>query len=129
VTTVLDSWAVIRFLEGTPPAAGLVDALLQVERPVISWINLGEVFYVVRRVRGEHEASITVRDLRHATTPDLPTADLVLSAARIKSDHTLAYADAFAAATAIAHEADLWTGDPELLLDGAAWRWKDLRSG
>lgn len=129
MTTVLDSWALIRFLEGTEPAAGLVDALLQAERPVISWVNLGEVFYVVRRTQGEHDASVTVRDLRHATSPELPTAETVLSAARIKSDHPLAYADAFAAATALAHDADLWTGDPELLLDGAPWRWKDLRSG
>ena len=40
----------------------------------------------------------------------------------------MAYADAFAAATAIAHNASLWTGDPELLIVGAPWTWRDLRA-
>ena len=39
----------------------------------------------------------------------------------------MAYADAFAAATAIAHDATLWTGDPELLVADSAWLWRDLR--
>ncbi len=33
--------------------------------------------------------------------------------------------DAFATATA--HEATLWTGDPELLLEDAPWNYEDLR--
>jgi hypothetical protein len=39
----------------------------------------------------------------------------------------MAYADAFAAALSLAHDATLWTGDPELLTDGSRWRWRDLR--
>ena len=38
------------------------------------------------------------------------------------------YTDAFAAATALAHEATLLTGDPELLLPFAPWAHEDLRS-
>lgn len=34
---------------------------------------------------------------------------------------------AFAAATAVALHAELWTGDPELLIADAPWRWRDLR--
>ncbi|MFZ1438918.1 MAG: hypothetical protein WAX12_13520 [Candidatus Microthrix subdominans] len=41
----------------------------------------------------------------------------------------MAYADAFAAATAISLDATLWTGDPELLTENADWRWRDLRVG
>jgi predicted nucleic acid-binding protein len=52
---------------------------------------------------------------------------VVLDAARNKADHPMGYADAFSAALAIAEGAELWTGDPELLLDGAGWRWRDLR--
>ena len=58
---------------------------------------------------------------------ELPSADRVLEAARIKADHPMAYADAFAAATTVGHGATLWTGDPELLLPGADWEWRDLR--
>ena len=32
-----------------------------------------------------------------------------------------------AAALAISKDAVLWTGDPELLVEGAPWQWKDLR--
>lgn len=128
MTTVVDSWAVLRYLEDAAPAAALVGTLLEEQRPIISWINLGEVFYVVRRLHGEERAAETVRDLREALEPELPTAERILAAARIKSDHPLAYADAFAAATAMAHEAELWTGDPELLIDGSPWRCRDLRS-
>jgi hypothetical protein len=37
------------------------------------------------------------------------------------------FADAFGAALAVAERATLWTGDPELLVAGAAWQWRDLR--
>jgi hypothetical protein len=40
----------------------------------------------------------------------------------------LAYADAFAIATALAHRATLLTGDPEILDDGdRTWPVEDLR--
>jgi predicted nucleic acid-binding protein len=127
VTTVLDSWAVLRYLEDHGSAADRVAGLLAAERPLMSWINLGEVFYVVRRRVGEDAASSTVRDLRDVVVAELPDDHRVLQAARIKSDFPLAYTDAFAAATAQAHAAELWTGDPELLIDNAPWAWRDLR--
>jgi predicted nucleic acid-binding protein len=69
-----------------------------------------------------------VRDPREVIDARLPDERLVLDAARIKADHPMAYADAFAAAPASAQDPTLWTGDPELLVDGASWRWQDLRS-
>jgi len=127
VSVVLDSWAVLRYLEGAGPAALAVAQLLDQERPTISWINLGEVFYILRRLHDEDQAVRTVRDLREVTVAELPTADRVLEAALIKGTHRMAYADAFAAATAIGHDATLWSGDPELLIQPAPWRWRDLR--
>lgn len=127
MTVVLDSWVILRYLEGRGAAADDVAALLETERPVVSWINLGEVFYVLRRAAGETEATSTVRDLRDVTVAELPDERLVLGAARIKSEYPMAYADAFAATTAQAHGAVLWTGDPELLVDDAPWQWRDLR--
>lgn len=93
----------------------------------MSWINLGEVHYVLRRMHGESAASETVRDLRNFVDVRLPDERLILEAARIKADHAMAYADAFAAALSIASDATLWTGDPELLVPGAPWKWRDLR--
>jgi predicted nucleic acid-binding protein len=127
LTVVLDSWAVIAFLEGSEPAAPAVRTLLDSEVPIINWINLGEVYYITRRNHGEPEAASTVRDLQHVLLAEVPTPSRVMEAGRIKADHRMSYADAFAAATAAAHDATLWTGDPELLLDGADWKWRDLR--
>lgn len=127
MTVVLDSWAVLRYLEGAEPAASEVDGLLEHQRPIMSWLNLGEVFYVLHRAYGDAAAESTVRDLRTVLDAEVATPDLVVDAARVKATHPMAYADAFAAATAVARDATLWTGDSELLVDGAAWRWHDLR--
>lgn len=127
MTVVLDSWAVLRYLEDQGPAAGAVAELLDRNRPLMSWINLGEVHDVLRRVHGEDEAAETVRDLRRVLDARLPDERLVLDAARIKADQPMSYADAFAVALAVAHGAELWTGDPELLVEGLRWSWRDLR--
>lgn len=128
MTVVLDSWAILRLLEGTEPAASRVQLELDGDvRPVMSWINLGEVFYIVRRLHGHEAARSVVRDLRPQLELDLPDEQRVLSAATIKAEYPMAYADAFAAATALAHQATLLTGDPELLLPSAPWAYEDLR--
>jgi predicted nucleic acid-binding protein len=127
VTIVLDSWAVLAFLDDEGGAAQAVADLLDRERPLISWINLGEVHDVIRRRHGEDAASETVRDLREVIDARLPDERMVLDAARIKADHAMAFADAFAAALAVATDATVWTGDPELLVEGSAWKWRDLR--
>lgn len=128
MSAVLDSWAVLRYLEDEGPAAGEVATLLERERPLMSWINLGEVHDVLRRLHSDADASETVRDLRDVIDARLPDEALVLQAARLKADHPMAYADAFAAALAVAADATLWTGDPELLVTDAPWRWRDLRA-
>lgn len=127
MTAVLDSWAVLRYLENAEPAATPVSDLLENDRPLMSWLNLGEVHYVIRRAQGEADAIETVRDLRDVIDVRLPDERLILDAARLKADHPMAYADAFAAALAVVEGATLWTGDPELLFDGSPWRWRDLR--
>ena len=128
MTVVLDSWAVLRFLEDSDPVASAVSDLLDRQRPVMSWINLGEVHYVLRRLHGEEAATETVRDIRDVIDVRLPDERLVIDAARIKADHPMAYADAFAAALAMACDATVWTGDPELLAHEAPWSWRDLRN-
>ena len=128
MTTVLDSWAVLRYLENKEPAASLVSDLLEGERPLMSWINLGEVHYIIRRTSGEQAAMETVRDLRDVLDVRLPDERLVLAAARLKADYPMAYADAFGAALAMSEAAPLWTGDRELLVDGAPWSWRDVGS-
>ena len=124
----LDSWAVLRWLEGVEPAASRVDALLaqRAAAPVMSWVNLGEVFYVTMRASGRAAADDVVGDLRRLVRLDDASGRRVLEAAAIKATYPMAYADAFAVATALAHGATLVTGDPEILRPGAPWKTEDL---
>lgn len=127
MTECLDSWAVLRWLDGDDPAAARVEAAMP-SRPVMSWINLGEVAYIVERRAGADRARRIVRGLRPRLTLDLPSHARVLEAARLKAGHPMAYADAFAVATAIAHGATLLTGDREILDGDPAWPVEGLRS-
>lgn len=123
---VLDSWAVLTLLYDGPGTDDVERALT--ERPVMSWINLGEVLYILTRRESADRAEEAVRDIRRTVRAELPDETVVRAAATIKGRHLMSYADAFAAATALAHDAELWTGDPELLLPDAPWRTRDLRA-
>lgn len=121
MTVVLDSWAIMRLLEGAEPSASRVQARIDAGEAVMSWINLGEVFYVLTRSVGHAAARSTVSDIEKLVDVQLPDRAAVISAATIKAAHPMSYADAFAAATAMKCAAPLWTGDPELLIEDAAW--------
>jgi predicted nucleic acid-binding protein len=94
----------------------------------MSWINLGEVAYIVERLAGTDRARHVVQDLQRQLTLDAPSGARVLEVAHIKAGHSMAYADAFAIATAIAHGATLLTGDPEILEGHSGWPTEDLRT-
>jgi predicted nucleic acid-binding protein len=114
LSVALDSWAVLAWLDGEEPALSRVDQVLGT-RPVISWINLVEVYYRLERDHGRQAADETLRSLRAALRPELPGTVRMLEAARMKAHASIALADCFAAVTAAAHGLTLLTGDPELL--------------
>lgn len=122
----LDSWAVLRWLEGTEPAASRVEEVLA-GRPVMSWINLGEVHYITIRRAGEETADHVVRTVRRAVVAVEASSDRVLAASRVKAVFPMALADAFAVSTAMEHRAVLLTGDPEIIDGGGPWETMDLR--
>ncbi|MGH7866712.1 MAG: type II toxin-antitoxin system VapC family toxin [Candidatus Dormibacteraceae bacterium] len=122
----LDSWAVISWLEGHKPATTLVNAALD-QHPIMIWINLGEVYYVLHRKANAERAEAIVRHLTTRLHLDQVTPERTLEAARIKAAFSMAYADAFAIATATAHSAVLLTGDPEILNSRGPWPVTDLR--
>lgn len=128
----LDSWAILNLLDDGPNAAE-VEATVESGDAIMSWINLGEVAYIVTRRQGQAAADTTAADVRASVDVQLPDAALVLAAAAIKAAMPMAYADAFAAATAVRFSVPLMTGDPELLVKPkkgtriTPWRWIDLR--
>lgn len=107
----------LAWLDGAEPAASRVDTVIA-DRPVMSWINLAEVYYRIWRDHGRQEAESVLAELREILTLDTATPARTIEAVEIKAVHPIALADCFAVATAVAHDAVLLTGDPEILDGG-----------
>jgi PIN domain nuclease of toxin-antitoxin system len=124
----LDSWAVLAWLDGEQPARDRIEELLD-GKPVISWMNAVEVYYRVERDHGRTQADDTLRGLRTICELDLPGTAKMIEVARLKAVMSIALADCFALATAVAHRAVLLTGDPEILdRDDLPCEVEDLRA-
>ena len=121
---VLDTWAVIAYLEDEPSGEQVEDLIATAHEEQIpiymSVVNVGEVWYTMARGISEEEANASVKSLRDLRI-QFENADweLTQEAARFKSQHKMSCADAFAAALAKIKKADLVTGDNEFKpLDG-----------
>ncbi|MCC6501260.1 MAG: PIN domain-containing protein [Anaerolineales bacterium] len=121
---VLDTWAVIAYLEDEPSGEKVEDLIATAHEEQIpiymSVVNVGEVWYTIAREISEEEADAGVKTLRDLRI-QFENADweLTQEAAHFKSQNKMSYADAFAAALAKAMKADLVTGDNEFKpLDG-----------
>jgi predicted nucleic acid-binding protein len=123
----LDAWAVVAWLQNVEPAASRVEEAFN-GKPIMSWVNLGEVYYIMHRQKSRNAADLVLQDVRAQLYLDEATSERTLAAARIKAVHTMSYADAFALATAVAHDSILLTGDPEILAAKGNWQTEDLRS-
>ena len=116
---VVDSWAIVAWLldqVGAPQAQAFLEAAdtgnLQI---FMSWINVGEVYYIAARRLGRSKAENFLQRLPSLPIRvELPEEGDIIEAARLKSSHRLAYADAFAVALAIRERAAIITGDPEI---------------
>ena len=114
MSVCLDSWAILAWLDGEEPALSRVNAVID-SRPVVSWLNLVEVYYRIDRDHGREVADETLTALRRKLSPDLPGTARMIESARLKARAPIPLADCFAATTAAAHGATLLTGDPELI--------------
>ena len=121
---VLDTWAVIAYLEDEPSGEQVEELIAtahEEQTPIyMSVVNVGEVWYTVAREVSEEEANASVKALSDLRI-QFENADwsLTQEAARFKSQNKMSYADCFAAALAKLKKADLVTGDTEFkLLDG-----------
>lgn len=126
MTFVLDAWAVMAMFNYEPPARRIRDAIAEGDA-MISWINLGEAYYLSIQRRNRDAADDALRSIRDRVRTVLPDTELVLAASRLKARAQLSYADAFCVATAQRHEAPLWTGDPEIVALGDEVEIVDLR--
>ena len=115
---VLDSWAVIAYLEGEPSAKRVANHIADAHEEHIplfmSVVNAGEVWYIIAREASVSDADRSITELRHLgigfVDADWPLAH---EAGGFKSKYKMSYADCFAAALAKQKNALLLTGDFE----------------
>lgn len=115
---VIDSFALLAHLEGEERGEKVTEILKKAQTGkvslYISVINLGEVYYITMRERGSEKADEVLM-----LTEQLPIKivdvdrDLTISAAKLKAQHPVAYADCFASALAVGKNIKIITGDPE----------------
>jgi len=135
----LDAFAWLAWLQDEPGAGAVQHCLDEAERGrtecVTSIINLGEAYYRLVRVERREEAESLWRMALRSSLPvsvKEATRRRVRRAAELKASHAIAYADAFAVATALEFRATLLTGDPEIRplegMQGLEVQWLPRRS-
>ncbi len=118
-TLVLDSWPLIEWIFGREPIVRIVNDLLQDAeagnaRLLMSAINVGEIYYFLHK-NGRSPLAEEWRESA-ATLPvtiEVPNSADIWSAAEIKANFPLSYADAFAAGMSRKYGCPLMTGDAE----------------
>jgi len=115
---VLDSWALLAYLNEEPAAQQVRQVLRRARRheilALISIMNFGECLYTLeRRVGREHTLEVAGHIDQLPIEVVLADRKLVFEAAHLKANYPVSYADAFAAALAMRHRARLMTGDLE----------------
>jgi ribonuclease VapC len=115
---VLDSHAILRFAQDEAGAERIEALLSDAERSdiqaFVNEINLGEIYYITMRRKGIEFAN---HFLDHFSTLPVQRVvaswELIASAAEVKAQHSISYADCFVVATALKYRAMIITGDPE----------------
>ncbi len=116
--SLLDSFAILAWVQDEP-GAGHVETLLRAAQRhrlplLVNVVNLGEVYYRLARQHGHPFAEGVMRQIEVLPLRLYPCDEvLAIEAAKIKADFPMAYADAFAVATALREGAAVVTGDPE----------------
>lgn len=126
---VLDSFAILALLEGEERGKEVLDLMRRGERGevrlMMTWVNMGEVAYIVERWRGKREVYQVLAALEVGPVEMVEVGrELALRAGELKAKYAIAYADAFAAALAMREGGEVVTGDPEFRkLEGEVSIW------
>lgn len=115
---VLDSYSLLAYLQDEPVGTRIEKLLDNAKkekcRLFLSLINLGEILYIIERRGGIAKAQDALALIRQLPV-EIPLVDeqTVFTAAHIKANHAISYADAFVVATALQENAIVVTDDPE----------------
>lgn len=115
---ILDSYALLAFLQDEPGAQAVEDLILQAQDGKIDLavcvINLGEVWYSISRTMSAEIADHYIQQIQSMPI-EVVNADWELThqAAMYKARVNISYADCFVAALAKICEGEIVTGDKE----------------
>jgi ribonuclease VapC len=115
---VLDTWALLAYLDGEPAAQHVRQLLRTARRKqaivLLSLITYGECLYVIEREQGLQHAQRAVGIVDQLPLRVMPVdRALVFEAAHMKARYAISYADAFSIALAKRSDGRVMTGDPE----------------
>jgi predicted nucleic acid-binding protein len=119
VSKVVDAWAMITWLLDQANAAA-VESFIQAADEgrinlVMSWINVGEVYYIIFKRHGQAHAEEFLNRLPSLPIRlVLPDENGILAAAKSKAARPLSFSDAFAIALAQPEKGSVITGDDEI---------------
>lgn len=115
---VLDSWAIIAYLEDEAAAEKVADIISDAHEEdiplLMTVVNAGEIWYIVARQASAADADASIKQIRDLGI-EFVDADwnLAHDAGYFKSKNKMSFADCFAAALAKQRKGHLVTGDPE----------------
>ena len=115
---LLDTFAVLAWLQDEPSASAVELIIQDAKRDgaelLMTLINLGELYYILRRTLSAIETRALLDMILDLPVRAIPVSeDLVWEAAEIRARNPLSYADCFAVAAARREGAAFVTGDPE----------------
>ena len=115
---VLDSWAVIAYLEGETAAAKVADMIADAHEDhiplVMTVVNGAEVWYIIARQTSAGDADVSIEQIRNVGIEFVNVDwELAKTAGYFKSRNKMSLADGFAAALAKQRRGHLATGDQE----------------
>ena len=115
---VLDSWAMLAYLDGEPAAQQVRQLLRRARKKQVqvlfSLVNYGECLYITEREQGLQQAQRAAGIIDQLPLRVVPAdRPLVFAAAHIKARYPVSYADAFSIALAKQTNGRVMTGDSE----------------
>ena len=116
--SLLDSFAILAWIQDEKGSQFIEDLLYRArdheEDVILNIVNLGEIYYRCARAQDLSFAGDILERIKLLPVKIYPCPnDLVMEAAEIKAQYPIAYADAFAVATAQRENARIITGDPD----------------
>lgn len=115
---VLDSWAVVAYLEDETAGERVADLIADANEDgtplLISVVSLGEVWHLIARETSAAEAERSLVEIQQLGIKTIEADwQIAHEAAGFKARYGMSYTDGFAAALAKQMKAHLATGDPD----------------